>query len=381
VKMNRDKIRSRVSSRLRSQDEVSDQRRDYLQKVSRLMCRDYSPTVRFTSVETACCRHSSGGTIDIEITKSTPEQIVSSIPDKLWSLVSQEAFLTHEIGHVLYTDFEAHEQMKEDLGMMEMSKFHDVVWNPAEDAAIEEQLRRKFSCSKELDILNANLFERQRRHAQGVGLMDATKIAILEKGCYEAGALEDHFDDSKKNYRLVYGKYERPLFENKVLPKVEEMLSKVMTEPDPEVRYDEMLQFWKWLRQTIDDDDNISDSSKRVDDDTSLEESKPDDTSGMTAGQDADELESLDEDDVREDLQQTGENDDTVDSGESGGEQSDAEDDSNPSDDGESSESGGEDAENASDSSDSSSNGNDSGNGDLEKEYPEHEGHRLVIKE
>jgi hypothetical protein len=280
----------------------------------------------------------------------------------------------------LYTDFEAHEKMKEDLGMMEMNKFHDVVWNPAEDAAIEEQLRRKFTCSKELDILNANLFERQRRHARGVGLMDATKVAILEKGCYEAGALEDHFDDSK-TYNLVRDKFERSFFENKILPKVEEMLSKVMTEPDPEVRYEEMLQFWKWLRQAIDDDDDIFDSSRRVDDDTSLEESKPDDTSGMTSGQDADELENLDEDDVREDLQQIGEDDDTVDSGETGGKQSDTEDDSSPSDDGESSESGGEDAENASEPSDDSGSGAGSGNSGLEKQYPEHEGHRLVIKE
>lgn len=380
MKMDRKGIRDRVSSRLKDQDEVSSQRRDYLQKLSRLMCRQYSPTVRFTTVDTACCRHSSGGTIDIEITKSTPHQIVSSMPDKLWSLVSQEAFLTHEIGHVLYTDFEAHEQMKEDLGMMEMNKFHDVVWNPAEDAAIEEQLRRKFTCSKELDILNANLFERQKRHAQAVGLMDATKIAILEKGCYEAGALEDHFDDSK-SYNLVRDKFERSFFENKILPKVEEMLSKVMTEPDPEVRYEEMLQFWKWLRQAIDDDDDIFDSSRRVDDDTSLEESKPDDTSGMTSGQDADELENLDEDDVREDLQQIGEDDDTVDSGETGGKQSDTEDDSSPSDDGESSESGGEDAENASEPSDDSGSGAGSGNSGLEKQYPEHEGHRLVIKE
>jgi hypothetical protein len=155
---------SSVSSRLAEAQTTSEDRRRYLEKLASLMCREYQPKVKFTGIDTACCKHEDGD-IAIEIGGEIHDQLVTDFPRPIWTLVAQEGLLTHEIGHVLYTDFDAHEEMKDKLGFSEMNLFHSIVWNPAEDAAIEEQLRWKFDCGDELDTYNANLFEKQAQNA------------------------------------------------------------------------------------------------------------------------------------------------------------------------------------------------------------------------
>jgi len=408
-------LRNRVSRRLSEKQTTSEDRRQYLQKMARLMCRDFNPTVQFTNISTAQCRHDSGD-IAIDVGAEVTDQTVTDLPQKVWTLVAQEGLITHEIGHVLYTDFEAHESIKDDLGMKEMNAFHDIVFNPAEDAAIEEQLRWKFSCADEMDLYNANLFESQKHGAERLPIPQAVKIAILEKGCYDAGALEAHLNGDRELVAPAH----RSLFDNKIVPEVNSLLADVMTEPDPETRYERMLEFWKWLKDILEDEagQNATDEAKRGQDE-GYSEVKPDDTSGMTEGQAADALEELDEDEVEEQLEEVavppemvdefeelemdeddeaeGDGDDDADEAEDAddgdseqtlGDLFGDDEDASPSDDEQDAESGREPAESEPeqdegdrDETDTDGDGGGGGGGEGQNGYPGHEGHTLVVKD
>ena len=390
-------IKDVVSDRLTEAQTTSEDRRQYLERLAQLMTRHFTPTVQFTNIKTARCRHNDGD-ITIDIGAEVVNQTVTNLPKRIWTLLAQEGLITHEIGHVLYTDFEAHESIKDDLGMKEMNAFHDIVWNPAEDAAIEEQLRWKFNCGQELDTYNANLFESQKNSAKMLPVPQAIKIAILEKGCYDAGAVEDHLNGKRQ---LVKPEDEE-VFE-KLLQEVNAMLSDVMTEADPEVRYERMLEFWNLLKDEMKDQGKDAESEHQDGQGQGYDDAKPDDTSGMTEGDLADALEDLDSEDVEEQLQQTAapqdydwdefdedeeseDESDDVGGGETGGEPMESEDDQSPSDENQTGQSGGEDAEqgqeqdtdDADESGSGDTEGGQSGNGNS---YPGHTGHHLVIKD
>jgi len=397
-----------VSTRLKKQQPVSPERRRYLEQLAQLMSRNYDPQVSFRGITTARCRHENGE-MKIDICSDMIDQVVTNLDEQVWSLVAQEGLLIHEMGHVLYTDFDAHSSIKDKLGMSEMNAFHDIVWNSAEDAAIEEQLRWKFNCSRELDTYNANIFARQKTGARNLRIPQAVKIAILEKGCYDAGAVEEHLSGERQLVRPQ----DADLFDDKVLPEVNDMLADVMTEPDPEARYERMLEFWDWLKDIMADElgtDATSEAKSGKGD--GYGDAKPDDTSGMTPGELADALEDLDEGEVRDRLEQIAQPqqnhdwDDILD--EDGDENADEqEDDSDELGDlfgGGGSDEDVEDGDSTdgADSADSPSEAEDDPDGGAEEEsehsdeqggsggsqpggdgpgYPSHEGHRLVIRD
>lgn len=309
-----------VSDRLTQRQESSEARRQYLQRLARLMCSSANPAVQFVrGITTARCRKD-GTDLLIEVGAKAIDQTVTDLPRKMWSLVAQEGLIVHEIGHVLFTDFEAHETIAETMTDREMSAFHDIVFNPAEDAAIEEQLRQSFDCADELDAYNANLFERQKENAEYLRLTQAVKVAILEKGCYDAGAVREY----RAGERQLVNRQKEPAFD-RMLDEVDDLLADVMTEPAPQKRYDRMLEFWQTLKDVMDDQTQTDPVSENNESGREGYEGKPDDSSGMTQGQDADELAELDPDEVEEQVKERGqpdevENDEAGDgeSGESG---------------------------------------------------------------
>lgn len=397
------RIADTVSERLTARQETSEDRRRYLETVAHLMTRHRKPSVQFASIPTARCRHNDGD-LEIDIGSNVCSQTVTSFRRPVWTLVAQEGLLIHEMGHVLYTDFEAHESIKDQLGMREMSAFHDIVFNPAEDAAIEEQLRRKFNVGRELDTYNANLFTGCSDDARNQTLPQVTKLAILEWGCYDTGVLDDYLDGERPN--LVAEAHD-DTFRDEVLPEVTQLLSDVMTEPDPKTRYDRMLDFWSWFKDLMRDD--LGEDPSASSDEGAYGEAKPDDTSGMTAGEVADELDDVDADDLREALeeqlqappqhdwdeiledeegdeaadgedapgQEAGESDeDSADADEAGAPGSDAGGDGGADEsagDGGDGDDGGQDA--------SGGDGAGGTGGDSGQEWPGHKGHRLVIRD
>lgn len=277
-------ISSKISTRLTKESHASEDVRRHLEKLSRLLTRKYDPNVRFAKHQTAATKLDQDE-IEIIVGDHEMEQPATDIQDDAWQLLAREALLIHEIGHVKYTDFKAYDEIRSRIPMQEKQAFHRI-YNAAEDAAIDQQLRWKFNCSDELDIHLANLFADPEGNVKHLDLLGAVHVAILEKGVYPTGKLDEWLDES-----LVKPRYEAAFEE--ALEMVDDLLVDVMSEPNAEVRYERMFEFWEDLKDLM--PEVASQDGGQGDD---MSEMIPDDTTGMTPGEDADELEDVDPEDI-----------------------------------------------------------------------------------
>lgn len=277
-------IAQKISTRLARRSYVSEEVRSHLQTLARLLTAEHNPTVEFADHSTAATKHDMDD-LEIIITDDKIKQPVTNIEEDAWQLLAREALLIHEIGHVKYTDFEAYEEVFGGLGPKEKTVVHKI-YNAAEDAAIDQQLRWKFNCSRELDTHLANLFSEGKDDAHRLGLLSAVHLAILEKGVYPVGTLDEYQNGERE---LVHPELEEDFDE--ILPMVDDMLADVMSESNAKKRYERIWEFWEDLKEY----DAIWHTRNE---DTVFE--IPDDTTGMTPGEDADELEDVDPEDVGE---------------------------------------------------------------------------------
>lgn len=271
---------TRVNSRLAQREHVSENRRRYLQKLARLIC-DERPKVLFADIKTASCQYDPE--FIIKITSNANEQPVTNLPANVYRLLEQETFLFHEVAHVKYTDAEARNWLLESVPLSERKGLH-VIYNAAEDCAIEEQLRREMDVSRELDTLRANSHARMWsdiRKAPILSLLNATMVTILELGAYDSGNL----DDIKQYIRTVS---QRDMYDN-LRPHIEELVANVVSEPNPRARYEHILDFWELFKEITDESEVKSDPT-----DYGMggfdEDGNPEKAGGDTPGEDAEEL-------------------------------------------------------------------------------------------
>lgn len=289
-------VRTRIAERLANRRHKSEESRQYFEKLAGILSFGHDPDVDFVSnVPTAFCKQQDEDVL-IGIADHRFQQPVSDIPDDTWQMVIREGLLIHEIGHVLYTDAEAKEAVFDQIDIGQRDQFHQIVFNPAEDAAIEEQLRQSFNCSKLLDLTRANLHALGKDDADHLPLMSAVKVAILEKGCYDTGIIEGH----RRGDRQLVPPFLRDRFDE-LLDEVDDLLVDVMTEPNARVRYERMLEFWEMLCEEVPDQNTSNDP---------FEEILPDDDGAGTAGEPARELDDLDEDEVRKFVEAIGDDSD-----------------------------------------------------------------------
>lgn len=140
----------------------SDSQRTYLERLARSVLRDARGgsvrqseiEVQFTSDKVACKPKPDGGYI-IYISATADPQHVTDLPKECWELLRQEVELFHELGHVLYTDWDQFETRLEDIESGWERSF-DRVNNAAEDGAIELLIKREYDISDDLDVYHAN---------------------------------------------------------------------------------------------------------------------------------------------------------------------------------------------------------------------------------
>lgn len=286
-------IADKISARLTQEAYASEEVRRHLEKFARLLTREHDPNVQLIKHRTAQTRNTNDG-LAIDITNQKIDQPVTNIQEDAWQLLAREALLIHEIGHVLYTDFDAHQEVMEDVPMHEKNQFHKI-YNATEDAVVDQQLRWKFNCSEELDTHLANLFSEGKRNAEHLDLLGAVHVSILEKGVYPVGILEEH---QKGERQLVKPEFESEFQE--ALQMIDDLLSDAMSEPTAKARYERMYEFWEDLK------DLLPDVRKQDGGDGDMSDMIPDDTSGMTPGDDADELEDIDPEDIQEMVSEIG---------------------------------------------------------------------------
>ena len=177
VTLDPDQIRSFIgrSSRLGG-IESSPRRRKHLEKIGR-MVSDVDLSVGLGSG--AFCRPE-GTTYYIEVPEEISDQPVTNIDESAWGLLFQETILFHELGHVLWSDFDSLEAVKKEASAPE--GIVQRIYNSAEDVAIESYLASRYNVRRDLRVMNENLVRRNRNQTDELGIWDAISNALLSRG-------------------------------------------------------------------------------------------------------------------------------------------------------------------------------------------------------
>jgi len=202
---------SSVLGRLSRRDAFSEARRSYLEKFANLLVgADIDLKFRPMDNPAACApqEDDDGFIVLVENTKfvdrcSETGQSTSDVTSGPLSDVSkgyidaflQEGLLYHELGHVLFTDFEALNDVMQEVPLSQRSKFKEFL-NVYEDAVIEVFLREMFDCGTQLLVKNRvfhELYHADQKMWQKPFACERASLATLpayELGRYETGVLD-----------------------------------------------------------------------------------------------------------------------------------------------------------------------------------------------
>jgi len=189
------------------------------------------------------------------------EQVETELPQPVWDQRVQIALLFHELGHVLYSDFERFEQRMDDVPPAYTELFR-AVYNAAEDVAIEAQLATEFSLEQDFETLNETF--RQLQHddqQQYVSLFDdveacsytlfeAISIGILAQGFGCDRRFRRMLDASNDSYQIHNGQRDRlEAISDELIQYVERMC----TTSDGTQRVECAFEFYRRLKSLFDE--------------------------------------------------------------------------------------------------------------------------------
>lgn len=255
----------------------SEKRRRYLQGFARLIT-PVRPTLRLTGqIPTAMVNQGMDDPTQpaIFLTTNRFDQPATDYSQRVFDLIMQEALTVHEIGHILYTDHRDFKQYADrvDAGR---KKMFQRVWNTLEDAAIEEQLRREYDVSGEVQIMNANLFEGDEiGHVVSEGDTDeadpalgdegpvqeirfsffqAVCLGLMDMGVYDSGKFAQLRDAENDHIRLAEDADRDSL--EAFVSEMKAVVRDVKTEPKSRRRNERIYEFWQELEDQLDSASN-----------------------------------------------------------------------------------------------------------------------------
>lgn len=320
----------------------SEKRRRYLQKLARLVTPT-RPSVKLTQLIPTAAVNQGGEEEEmperfrtnddddpvILMTTRAFEQGVTEYTRRVFDAMVQKALLIHEVGHVLYTDSESHQDYVERVDENRQQMYHKT-WNALEDAAIETQLRREYSVSHELDVLNANLMSEDEighridEDALRFSFFQAVTLGILDMGCYNSGLFAKLMDPENTVLTFAGDTHDRTLMQD-LLPDMKEAVKVVTTEPSSPKRNEHIWEFWKILEDYLDEssvsgekesglenlldsDGNIGGGSQQGDEDDDKQGApvfgKPDDSGSGQYGGNYRDASALSQEDVEEAIEE-----------------------------------------------------------------------------
>lgn len=248
----------------------SEKRRRYLQKLARLVT-PARPSVKMTTLIPTAAVNQGGEQEEmperfkvddpdeplILMTTRAFEQGVTEYPRRVFDAMLQKALLIHEVGHVLYTDSESHQDYVSRVDENRKQMYHKT-WNALEDAAIETQLRREYSVAHELDVLNANLMSEDEighridEDTLRFSFFQAVTLGILDMGCYNSGLFAKLMNPDNDTLTFAGDDHDRELMEE-LLPEMEDAVKDVTTTPSSPDRNKRIWEFWQVLEEYLDD--------------------------------------------------------------------------------------------------------------------------------
>lgn len=159
---------------------------------------------------------------------------------------TQCAFILHEIGHVLYTDFEAYFEEIHEISDGVPDNIADEaasIFNAFEDGAIERAVRLDTTerAAERQKLLNH--FLRVRCDSKTYSWLTAITLAGMDLSIYDTGTLGELLDPANESFTFA-GQAHRDIFLT-LLPKIVDLRDEVLYSPDPEHRYESIANFWK----------------------------------------------------------------------------------------------------------------------------------------
>ncbi len=253
-------------------------RKNTLEKFAQMRSRNPKVTLSLKNVPTAFVKADEELNEFIDITVTTREfnQTITDLPQKYSDYLIQKAMASHEVGHVLYSDWPAlehfmnkvEEEEKQCEGVDEsMAKtYKDMFanfYNVLEDGAIEKYLGEEFRLDEEILHLRATIHEDnyfgQEYMVEGDTVYHypffyVIMTAALNIGVYDNGELDKLIDeDNEKHiFSVRGGEVDREMLIQNVLPLIQSSIPKIHNKIDAWERAEEIYILWSEIKKYID---------------------------------------------------------------------------------------------------------------------------------
>lgn len=297
-------IRRGLGKSARARKRESQKRRRRLERLARWVS-SANVKVFFQSRGAKCQKAPSnvGHELEVYVPTAEHEQHVTGLEPSVWDFVFQKAELVHELGHVLYTDFEAMEEYMEKVNDMAAKELFRNLFNIVEDGAIERQLASDFNVGDDLEIKNANLMEEGepgRDAGNGVRehyVHEAIEPILMDWAKYDTERADALLDPDDAEY--VFHSEEDRQRVKELLPTLRDLIRDVVTEPSGAERVRITYEYFRDLEEEVEDAGEMNMGSDLL---MNLMQNFPDDGNiyFVTPGEPPEDAEALepDEDDV-----------------------------------------------------------------------------------
>lgn len=263
----------------------SEARRDTLERLASLCTpRDVSVSVAFVDDGATCSpdEDRSGEAYVVQIPTKAYDQPGTDLPEIIWNKRVQVGLLFHELGHVLYSDFERFQERFEAI-RPEWRDAFKTIYNAAEDGVVETQIANEFRATEDLTLLNdaftqladdrhhqyTELFglgpdvsegrdsSRDHRESQDeqkrslrakYSILDGIRVGLIDNGFTKHDRFATLLDeiDETRTIRDGRGDVLRDL-----APALERYMADMLSEPDPTARVELAWRFFERVRDRL----------------------------------------------------------------------------------------------------------------------------------
>ncbi len=230
---------------------ASEARRKELERIANLsLPRSLTVSVTLNRSAAACRPADRQHRFEILIPTKEYDQPVTDLKRPVWHRFMQVALLYHELGHVLYSDFERLDVLMDEVedGWQYLFK---MVYNAVEDAAIESQMAAEYRLREDFTLKNITLStisDQQHRefvelfeltdegqYVQTYTVFEAVRQYLLDTGFGASNQYAELCDPDCERRRLKEG-HEGALAE--IQPRLQTYIETMLSEPDPTARVD-----------------------------------------------------------------------------------------------------------------------------------------------
>lgn len=250
-----------------------------LRQFAQLRSRNPQTKLKIKDVPTAFVKSKTedgGSFTDITIPNKKYEQTITNLPEKYHDYIIQRALTAHEVGHILYSSYQAfkkyldkveeEEKKKEVITKSEAKQYQKMfsrLYNVIEDGAVETYLGEDFRLEEDIIHTRATIHEGQylgsvypieNRTEYHYPFFFAVQAACLNLGVYDNKELDKLLDDDNDEFLFAKRGREkdRMMFEDEALPLIKKSIPDIQAEKDAQVRSKKIHELWLEIREFID---------------------------------------------------------------------------------------------------------------------------------